>query len=155
MIGMFPNVQNSKLQVDADSETSVHTHTAKIAYEKKNAATVAIHITANDEQHTEVQRQKSRMTRLNAESDSIISRTVVFKKRKNWDLHLESSRQDLEIRENQTLQHSGNPSNGPCAWEKWQGNQLGHCTRTANGTTHTTEAATLTFCDLNMFVEVQ
>ena len=80
MIGMFPNVQNSKLQVDADSETSVRTHTAKIAYEKKNAATVAIHITASDEQHTEVQRQKCRMTRLNSESGSIISRTVVFKK---------------------------------------------------------------------------
>ena len=22
------------------------------------------------------------------------------------------------------------PSNEPCAWKKWQGNQLGHCTRT-------------------------
>ena len=156
MIGMFPNVQNSKLQVDADSETSVRTHTAKIAHEKKNAATVAIHITANDEQHTEVQRQKSRMTRLNAESDSIFSRTVVFKKGRIGTCTWESSRQDPKIRENQTLQHSGNhPSNSPCAWEKWQGNQLGHCTRTANGTTHTTEEATLNFCDLNMFVEVQ
>ena len=113
-------------------------------------------ITAHDEQHTEVERKYSRMTRLNSESDSIISRTVVFKKGKNWDLHLESSRQDPKIRENPTLQHSVNdPSNGPCAWEKWQENQLGHCTRTANGTTHATEEATLNFCDLNMFVEVQ
>ena len=84
----------------------VHTQ-LNLLMKRKNAATVAIHITANNEQHTEVQRQKSRMTRLNAASDSIISRTVVFKKRKNWDLHLESSRQDPKIRENPTLQHSG------------------------------------------------
>ena len=60
-------------------QVCVHTQ-LNLLMKRKNAATVAIHITANDEQRTGVQRQKSRMTRLNSESDSIISRTVVFKK---------------------------------------------------------------------------
>ena len=51
-------------------------------------------------------------------------------KRGNWDQHLESSRQDPQISETQTLQHPGkDPSNGPCASKKWQGHRLGHCTR--------------------------
>ena len=60
-----------------------------------------------------------------------MSRTHTISRRKNWDLHLESSRSDLKISAIQTLQHSKkHPSTGPCAWKKWQGHQLGHCTRT-------------------------
>ena len=54
-------------------------------------------------------------------------------RRRNWDLTLESSRQDPKINEILTLQHSGkDPSNQLCAEKKWQGNQLGHCTRTCS-----------------------
>ena len=39
-------------------------------------------------------------------------------KRRNWDQHLESSRQHLKISELQTLQHSEkDPLNVPCAWK--------------------------------------
>ena len=145
MLGMFPNVQNSKLQVDADSETSVRTHTAKPADEKKKCSNCCN--SHYGEWWTtygsteKVQSDDKTQVRVGLANSCV-------EKRKNWDLP--------KIRENQTLQHSGNdPWNGPCAWEKWQGNQLGHCTRTANGTTHTTEEATLNFCDLNMFVEFQ
>ena len=36
IVSMFPNVQNSKRQVDADSETSVHTHTQQKMLIKRN-----------------------------------------------------------------------------------------------------------------------
>ena len=48
IIGMFPNVQNSKLQVDADSETCVHTETQQNLRVKKTAS-IAIHIPLNNE----------------------------------------------------------------------------------------------------------
>ena len=52
-------------------------------------------------------------------------------KRENWDLHLDSFRQDPKISEIQTLQYSRKDlSNGPCAWKKLQGHQLGLYTRT-------------------------
>ena len=64
-VGTFPKVQNSKLQEDADSETSVHTkHRATPADEKRNSASIAVNIPSND-------RCKygkfSRMTRPNSE----------------------------------------------------------------------------------------
>ena len=73
----------------------------------------------------------SRMTRPNTEWDFIILRTNTFTKKRNWALHLESSSLDLKISEVQTLQHSKRDlSNGPCAWKKKQGQQLGFHTRT-------------------------
>ena len=66
----------------------------------------------------------SRMTTLNFEWDSIISRTCMSWNGKILDLHLESSRQDPKVSGIQTLQHSRNdPSNGTHAWKK-QGKQL-------------------------------
>ena len=35
IIGMFPNEENSKLQIDADSETCVHTYTQQILLTKR------------------------------------------------------------------------------------------------------------------------
>ena len=57
--------------------------------------------------------------------------TIRSQKKRNWALHLESSRLDLKISEVQTLQHSKKDlSNGPWAWKKKQGQQLGFYTRT-------------------------
>ena len=47
--GMFPNAQNSKLRVDTFGDKCGHEHTAKIADEKNNLASIAIHILTNDE----------------------------------------------------------------------------------------------------------
>ena len=44
IVDMFPNVQHAKLQVDADSETSVFSNTAKSADENRHSASIAIHI---------------------------------------------------------------------------------------------------------------
>ena len=47
---MFPNEQTSNPQVDVNSETSsVHTHTAKTADEKRNSVSFASHTPSNDE----------------------------------------------------------------------------------------------------------
>ena len=71
----------------------------------------------------------SRKTRPNTEWDLIISRTNTFSKGENGDTHLESSRLDLKLRRNQTLQHSSkDPFNGHRAWTE-QGMQLGFYTR--------------------------
>ena len=103
---MFPNVQNSKLQVDADSETNVHTDTQQNLLMKANIQDrflFTIHRMMNDRCNCE---NFSRMTRPNTERDFIISRTSTFYKKKIRDLHLELPRLDLRISEIQTLQYS-------------------------------------------------
>ena len=119
--GMSLSVLSAEHQLDASTETSSFTHTAKYADEMKNQQM---------SQSTMQLRKISRMTRPNSERDSIISRTRMFWKESKWDQDTESSRQDPRIREIQALQHSvKDPSNGPCAWKKWQGKQLGFHTR--------------------------
>ena len=50
ILGMFPNVHNSKRQLDADSETSVHTNTQQnLLVERKIRHPIAIHFPSNDE----------------------------------------------------------------------------------------------------------
>ena len=49
-IDMFPNLQNSELQVDA--ETSVHTNT-------RQNLLIAIHIPPNDERQMQIQKNQS------------------------------------------------------------------------------------------------
>ena len=60
LIGMFPNVQNSKFQVDANSETTrVCKHTAKSADEKNNSASIAIHIPSSDHRQMRLRKIQS------------------------------------------------------------------------------------------------
>ena len=56
-----PDVQNTNLQVGPNSETDLHTNkqTAKSADEKRNSASIAIHIAANGERQMRVQRIQS------------------------------------------------------------------------------------------------
>ena len=54
-----PNVQNSKLQVDADSETGAYKHTAKPAVKNKELTSIAIHIPSNDERQMQLQNIQS------------------------------------------------------------------------------------------------
>ena len=107
IIGMFPNVQNSKFQVDADSETSVHASTQQIfvvGKKHQHRLLFTFHGMMNDRCNEEG--RISRTTKPNTECDFIISRTNVFLQGKFWDLHLASSKLDLKISEIQTLQHS-------------------------------------------------
>ena len=101
----------------------VYNHVAASVDEENNSVTVAIHLLANDER--QMQWQKIQSDDKTEFRDSIISPTGMFRKGKHWILHLESSRQDPKISEIQALQQSvKDPSHGPCAWKKWQGNQL-------------------------------
>ena len=81
IIGMFPDVKNFVAPVDAHSETSVHTHTAKSADEKTNSASSAIHIHRMMDDRCKYETFR-RMKRPNTEWDSIISGTSTFPKGK-------------------------------------------------------------------------
>ena len=60
MIGVFPNVQNSKLHLDANSETSVFTNTLlEMLLLQKKSATFAVHTMANDERQMQSQKMQS------------------------------------------------------------------------------------------------
>ena len=122
IIGMFPNVQNSKFQVDANLKTGVRTHTAKPADATKHSASIASHIPSNDER--QMQNGKlSRVTRPKTEWDFIMSRTRTFSK-VNWDVHLESSRLELKISETRALRHSRKDLSWTLNKEEKQGKQL-------------------------------
>ena len=105
LFDMFLNVQNSKLQPDASSETSMFTNSQlNLLMKKKNSATVAIHIPANDERKLKLQKiQSDAKTRFRVRPPSSLAMKCVLGEGENWDQHLESSRQNREI-----------PSIGPC-----------------------------------------
>ena len=79
ILGMLPNVQNSKLQVDADSETSVHTNTTQHADEKtiSHRLRFTFHRMMNDRSNY------GNFSGPNCESDFVISRTCIFSKKEN------------------------------------------------------------------------
>ena len=125
--GMSLNVLNPKLQPDAGTDTSVFTNTQ-------------INLLMTEEIQQIMQSTSRRMAKSRCKykefsrmRDAIPSDTPSSREqtRSEEDLHLESSREDLNIGELPTLQQSvKDPSNGPCAWKNWPGNQLGHRTRT-------------------------
>ena len=57
ILGMFPNTQNSYLQVAAKS--GGYKHTAKSADEKGNPASMAIHLQSNDERQLQLRKIQS------------------------------------------------------------------------------------------------
>ena len=103
IIGMFPNTQNSYLQVAANS--GGYKHTAKSADEKGNPASMAIHLQLNDERQLQLRKiQSDDKNQFRVRLHHLEYKYVL--KRENWDLRLVSSRQDLKISEIRTLQHS-------------------------------------------------
>ena len=90
---MFPNVQNSQLQVDADSKTSVHANTRKkLAEERENSASIAVHIPSNERpmQVRKIQSDDRTQCRVRLQP-----REQVRSQKVKGELHLESSRPDL------------------------------------------------------------
>ena len=59
IVGMFQNMQSSKLQVDADSDTRVHTNTKQNLLMKDNSVSIAIHIPANYERQIQQRNTQS------------------------------------------------------------------------------------------------
>ena len=58
--GMLPNVQHSKIQANADSETSeAHKHTAKSGAKMQISAAIAFHSTSNDELQMQLRKFQS------------------------------------------------------------------------------------------------
>ena len=119
IIGMFPNVQISKLHEVADLKTSVHTDIQQNLRMKRNIQHRSLFtfdqmmngrcIYGKIQSHDKTQ---YRVTLRHLANKYVL-------KMENGDLHLESSRPDLEISEIPMLQHSvKDPWNGPCAWKK-------------------------------------
>ena len=97
VVGMFPKVQNSKLQVDANSAASVHTNTPQnllMNCEIPHRLLFTFHRMMTDRCNYG---KFSRMTRPSFEWDFSISRTSTFPQGRNQDLLWESSRLDLKI----------------------------------------------------------
>ena len=97
VVGMFPKVQNSKLQVDANSAASVHTNTQQnllMNCEIPHRLLFTFHRMMTDRCNYG---KFSRMTRPYIEWDFSISRTSTFTQGRNQDLLWESSRLDLKI----------------------------------------------------------
>ena len=120
--GMFPNVQNSRLQVDADSETSVHTNTQQNLLMKRtnqHRLLSTFHRMVND------RCQSDDKTQYQVKRHHLAKKYVL--KKKIW----ESFRLDLKISEIQKLQHSRKYlSNGLLSMEETNhGKQLGFCAR--------------------------
>ena len=58
VVGVFSNVHNSKLQVDADSESSVHTNTQQNVLMKRTIQ-IAIHIPSKDDRQMQLREIQS------------------------------------------------------------------------------------------------
>ena len=97
---------------------SAHEHTAQPADEKNNSASAAIHIPSNDERQMQFLKIQSDDKASTPSETSYLANEYVLR-RKHLDLHLESSRLDLNISRIQTLQHSRQDlSHGLWAWKK-------------------------------------
>ena len=101
---MFPNVQNSKLLMDANSETKcAYKHTAKLADAKKNSASIALHFPSNEERQMQLRKFRSNAkTQYRVRLHHLANKYVLKRDKSGRDLH----RLELRICEFETLQHS-------------------------------------------------
>ena len=116
-------------QVYADSETSVHTNTQQNLLMKRtiqHRLLLTFHRMMNDRCKFGFFFSDDK-TQYRVWLRHLANKYVL---KNGWDLHLESSRPDVKVSDVRTLQHAGkDPSSGRCAWKKWQGHQLGSCTK--------------------------